>query len=98
MPRRSGVTMRGKRGAHLRRAVYELLEQGPVGARRTRIVSRIVILLIVINLLAAALETVPSLDAQYATVFSAIEWVSLIVFTAEYLARLWCAIEHAPDR
>ena len=38
--------------AEFRRSVYELLEQGPVGARRTRIVSRILILLIIVNLIA----------------------------------------------
>ena len=87
----------GKR-AELRRTVYELLEQGPIGARRTRIVSRIIILLIVVNLVAAALESVPSLEAQYGRWFLAIEWLSLVVFTAEYLARLWVAAEHTPDR
>ena len=86
----------GKR-AELRRTVYELLEQGPIGARRTRIVSRIIILLIVVNLV-AALELVPSLEAQYGRWFLAIEWLSLVVFTAEYLARLWVAAEHTPDR
>jgi voltage-gated potassium channel len=90
--------MHGKRSTELRRAVYELLEQGPVGARRTRIVTRIIILLIVVNLVAAALESVPRLDAQYGALFSTIEWISLIVFTAEYLARLWCVVEHGPDR
>jgi len=87
----------GKRN-DLRRAIYELLEQGPVGARRTRIVSRVIILLIVVNLVAAALESVPDLKARYGAEFAAIEWFSLSVFTVEYLARLWCAVEHTPDR
>lgn len=82
----------------MRRTVYELLEQGPIGARRTRIVNRIIILLIVINLVAVALETVPALEARYGRWFTAIEWLSLAVFSAEYLARLWAAVEHAPDR
>jgi voltage-gated potassium channel len=84
--------------AEFRRSVYELLEQGPIGARRTRIVSRIVILLIIVNLIAAALESVPALEAEYGRWFAAIEWLSLVVFTAEYLARLWVAAEHTPDR
>lgn len=84
--------------AEFRRNVYELLEQGPSGARRTRIVSRIIILLIIVNLVAAALESVPAMEAEYGRWFTAIEWLSLVVFTAEYLARLWVAAEHAPDR
>jgi voltage-gated potassium channel len=86
------------RANDIRRTLYELLEQGPIGERRTRLVSRLIILLIVLNLVTAALETVPALDAQYARVFAAIEWISLVVFSAEYLARLWCAAEHAPSR
>jgi voltage-gated potassium channel len=89
---------RGHRDAEFRRTLYELLEQGPVGARRTRIVSRIIILLIVVNLVAAALETVPAFEARYGAWFTAIEWLSLVVFTAEYVARLWVAAEHAPDQ
>jgi len=88
----------GKRAADVRRTVYELLEQGPIGTRHTRAISRLLILLIIVNLVAAALESVPSLEAQYGRSFAAIEWFSLVVFTVEYLARLWCAAEHAPDR
>src|SRR5581483_1480832 len=87
-----------KRATDIRRAVYELLEQGPIGERRTRFVSRIIILLIVINLVTAALETVPVLEAAYGPEFATIEWISLVIFSAEYLARLWCAAEHTPTR
>jgi voltage-gated potassium channel len=85
-----------KSARDIRRIVYELLEQGPIGERRTRFLSRLLILLIVINLVAAALETVPALESQYGRAFAAIEWLSLVLFSAEYLARLWCAAEHAP--
>ena len=84
--------------ADFRRGLYELLEQGPIGERRTRFVSRLIILMIVINLVAAALESVPSLDADYDRLFAVIEWVSLVLFSAEYLARVWVSVEHAPDR
>jgi voltage-gated potassium channel len=87
-----------KSARDIRRIVYDLLEQGPIGERRTRALSRLIILLIVLNLVAAALETVPTLEAQYGRAFAAIEWLSLVLFSAEYLARLWCAAEHAPSR
>ncbi len=90
--------MRHRKPAQLRRSVYELLEQGPLGERRTRLVSRMIILLIVVNLVAVALESVPALEAAYGRWFAAIEWLSLVVFTAEYLARVWCAAEHTPTR
>jgi voltage-gated potassium channel len=86
------------RAFEFRRILYELLEHGPIGERRTRFVSRFIILLIVVNLVAVTLETVPSLEADYGRWLAAIEWASLVVFTAEYLARLWCAPEHTPTR
>jgi voltage-gated potassium channel len=44
------------------------------------------------------LESVPSLNASYGWLFDAIEYVSLVVFTAEYLLRLWVAVEHPLNR
>ena len=87
-----------KRATDLRRRAYELLDHGPMGERRSRIVSRLIILLIVINLVSAALETVPALEAQYGRWFTAIEWISLVLFSLEYAVRVWVAVEHAPDR
>lgn len=77
----------------LRRRFYEILEQGPHGDRIGTAVSRGIMLLICINLLAVILESVPSLKARYAPWFDGIELVSLIVFTLEYAARLWAAAE-----
>jgi voltage-gated potassium channel len=94
----SGEAMPNGRAGDIRHHVYELLEQGPVGTRRSRVVSRVIILLIVVNLVAAALESVPSLEAAHGRAFAAIEWFSLTLFTLEYLARVWIAPEHAPDR
>jgi voltage-gated potassium channel len=56
------------------------------------------VLLILINLVAVVLESVPSLETQYARWFMTVELVSLVVFTVEYLLRLWVAVEHAPYR
>ena len=60
-----GGRLRRSKPADIRRRVYELLEQGPIGERRTRFVSRLIILMIVVNLVAAALETVPALEAEH---------------------------------
>jgi voltage-gated potassium channel len=82
----------------LRHRCYELLEQGPIGDRGGRIVSRSIVALIVFNLIAVALESVPELNARYHAVFSAIELVSLIIFTVEYALRFWVSIDHPPYR
>ena len=82
----------------LRRRVYQILEQGPVGDRVSKAVDRFLVVLIVINLTAVALESIPEYEARYTTTFAAIEFFSLIVFTIEYGLRLWCAVEHGPHQ
>jgi voltage-gated potassium channel len=80
----------------LRRRVYELLEQGSVGNLGGRTINRLLIALIVINLIALTLESVPSLAVRFRILFHIVEWASLVIFTVEYLLRLWVAAEHDP--
>jgi voltage-gated potassium channel len=84
--------------AELRRRVYEVLEQGPMGTTASRVVSRFLIALVLINLAAVVFESVPALEARYRGLFFAIEIVSLVVFTVEYILRLWVASEHEPHQ
>ena len=82
----------------LRRRVYLVLEQGPVGDRMGVVADRLLVALILINLVAVALESVPEIGTRYALGFVAIEIFSLVVFTVEYGLRLWVAVEHGPHR
>jgi voltage-gated potassium channel len=82
----------------LRRRVYQVLEQGPVGDPLSVLVDRALVVLILVNLVAVALETVPSIEARFGFAFAAIEVFSLVVFTVEYGLRLWIAVEHGPHR
>src|SRR5665647_3568961 len=86
------------RVTELRRRVYQVLEQGPVGDAMGVVIDRLLVLLILLNLVAVALESVPEYGARYALAFNLIEIVSLVVFTVEYFLRLWVAIEHGPHR
>ena len=82
-----------------RHRAYVLLEHGPVGDRTMRFVSGLLIVLVLINIAAVVFESVPRYELAYAGIFIAIEMVSLVVFTVEYLLRIWGAAEHAhhPD-
>src|ERR1700687_4327245 len=84
--------------AKLRHRLYEILEHGPIGDRLGRTAARLVVALIIVNLAAVVLESVPDYGARYRTLFLTIELVSLIVFTVEYALRVWVAVEHAPHR
>ena len=80
----------------MRRRVYQVLEQGPVGDRVSVIVDRALVTLILINLVAVVLESVQSIEDRYGPIFVVIEYFSLVVFSAEYFLRIWCAVEHGP--
>jgi voltage-gated potassium channel len=81
-----------------RRRAYEVLEHGSVGDRAVRLTSGLIIVLILLNVLAVVLESVPRYEAAYGGLFAAIEAVSLVVFTLEYALRIWAAPEHAAYR
>jgi voltage-gated potassium channel len=79
----------------LRRRVYELLEPGS-NDWAARTVDLALIGLVLVNVTAVVLESLPELAARFGLLFLAIEIVSVIVFTLEYMLRLWSAPEHAP--
>ncbi|RYG21017.1 MAG: ion transporter [Chitinophagaceae bacterium] len=49
----------------------------------------ILLWLILISVIVVILESVPSLHTQFLTIFSYIEWTITIVFTLEYVVRIW---------
>jgi voltage-gated potassium channel len=81
----------------LRRRTAELLEahrpDDPVG----RSIDLFLIALIIANVTAIILETVPLFRERYATFFVNFEIFSIAVFTVEYLARLWSCVEKPLD-
>lgn len=84
--------------ARLRHRLYGLLEHGPIGDRAGRLTGQFIVALIVLNLVAVVLESVPDYEARFHGLFSIIELFSLVVFTVEYGLRVWVAVEHAPYR
>jgi voltage-gated potassium channel len=80
----------------IRAKVYDLLEGGHRGEPLQRLVDGSLGLLIVVNVVAVALETVPDYRADYGALFAWCEYVSLAVFASEYAARLWVCPEHLP--
>lgn len=77
----------------LRRRVFDIVED--VGPRTLLpgFFAGGLIVLILINVVAAVLETVPSVVREHRALFSFIESFSLVVFGIEYLVRLWVCVE-----
>lgn len=81
-----------------RRRVHLIVDFGTGNDLGARFVHAGLVALIIVNVGALVLESVPSLGQRYAGLFQLIELVSLFVFTVEYFVRLWTAPEHARYR
>jgi voltage-gated potassium channel len=81
-----------------RRRTYQVLEGGAHGDRISGLVHIGLIVLVLVSVATVVLESVPSLDARFGRAFLVMEIVAAIVFSAEYVLRLWSAVEHAPLR
>ncbi|MDF2998660.1 MAG: putative transcriptional regulator, Crp/Fnr family [Xanthobacteraceae bacterium] len=78
----------------LRRRCYEVLERDSAHDRLAERVNFALIALIFANVMAAILETVPSLALHDRVEFHVFELLSLVVFAIEYLLRIWVAPEN----
>lgn len=81
-----------------KRRVYEILEEGAQNDVISAWVDRALMVLIVLNVIAVVLETVPDIHARYAIQFAIFEYASVAVFSVEYGLRFWVADIHVPLR
>ncbi len=72
-----------------RKRLHEVLATATEGDTASRICDIALMALISLNVLAVMLETVPDLSQRYGYLFHAIDVGSVLVFTAEYLLRVW---------
>ena len=80
--------------SRIRLRVHELLEVGQGGDRFDRAIDLFIIALIVVNTAAQILETVRPIYDAVPWFFSVLEWASMVIFTLEYVLRLWsCTAE-----
>ncbi len=80
-------------GATLRRQAYIALEGGRAGGLPGLIIESTLIALIVLNVLAYVLQSVPEIEQAHHDLLEFFEFFSVGVFTIEYLTRLWIAME-----
>jgi voltage-gated potassium channel len=83
---------------NLRDRLYELLEHDhlphSVGSRFVRLIVGIII----IDVLAMILASVPEYDARFGTFFTIVKVGAVAVFALEYAARLWSVAGHSPRK
>ncbi len=49
----------------------------------------ILLWVILFSVVVVVLESVPAINAEYFIAFSYVEWIIAIIFTIEYLLRIW---------
>ena len=78
----------------LRKRVFDLLEPSVSGNRIARLIELSLIFLIFLNIVAIILESVKEINDVYGKHFIGFENFSVIVFTIEYVLRIWTAPEN----
>jgi voltage-gated potassium channel len=78
----------------LRTWAYKLLEPGASGNRAAKAIEILLVSLIFLNIVAIILESVKEVNDLYSPFFHRLEYFSVVVFSIEYILRLWTAPEN----
>ena len=82
-----------------RRRLFQILElQSQRDKKAAWAFSWLLTLMVLSNVLAVMLESVPSIEHQYGTLLAFFDMFSVIFFTVEYLLRIWTAAERNPQK
>ncbi len=73
--------------------MHEIIEQGPEGSWHSRLFDYVIIFLVVTNVIAFLLETVPEVALTYGRPLEYFDLFSVMVFTLEYILRIWASVE-----
>ena len=82
----------------IRKRVYEILEVRKTGDLISRGCDIFIIFLISLNIAALILESVASINGKYSSDFRYLEYFSIIVFSIEYILRLWSSVEREENK
>jgi voltage-gated potassium channel len=78
----------------VKRRAYEILETPEQETPIDKYLNYFIIGMVLLNMAAVILETEASLFNKYSYIFYAFDALSAIVFTVEYLTRIWCCTEN----
>ena len=81
--------------AAIRRRTFEVLDTGAEGDQLSRTIDVMIMGLVLGNVVAVVLESVPSIGRAYHDLFIAFEKVSVAAFSAEFLLRFWSVADDA---
>jgi voltage-gated potassium channel len=77
----------------LRQRVHDILEFGSENDPVTQVVNIVLVTLILLNVAAFTAETIPEVGQRYGAIFDLFNLISVVIFTIEYVLRLWSCVE-----
>ena len=80
----------------LRQQSYKLLEINVIGLGR--LINIALMSLIFLTVIVVIIESVPAIYTPYASLFLWFEYITIAIFSIEYLIRIWAAAEIEPSR
>jgi len=75
----------------IQKRTSQLLSKGNVADKPSQYVDMILFILIVLNIAAVCLESVRHIGNEYKVAFNAFEFFSVVIFSIEYVLRIWSA-------
>ena len=99
MEHASTVVLSNRRAgkASLRQQTFRILEMARADDVVSRIVDVCLIAIIALSVIAVVLESIPALQTKYSLAFDWFEIITVVVFTIEYMLRVWSSVENAPQ-
>lgn len=81
----------------IKKRIFEIIQVAQDGDKASRIFDLFILALILVNVLLVILDTF-NLPADVKNVFGLIETLSVVIFTVEYILRIWTSDLLYPDR
>ena len=75
----------------IQKRTSQLLSKGNVADKPSQYVDMILFILILLNIAAVCLESVKHIGNEYKVAFNAFEFFSVVIFSIEYVLRVWSA-------
>ncbi len=78
----------------IKKKVYELLHPNEGNTHWDKVINTFLITIIILNVIAVMLETVPSIREPNKQFFKNFDFVSFVIFSIEYVLRVWSSNYH----
>ena len=77
--------------SHIKQRVFEIISKSEDGDRASSVFDWSIMILIALSILSIILDSFQSIHNKYQSAFQVLETVTVVVFTVEYILRIWTA-------